>query len=335
MPTRKRPPILALLLDISGTLQIGSSPTKNAVDAFHRLRQSSIPFRLCSNSSKESTAALITRLDKMGFGISGADTDIRNKVNDKVGQRRVVWTSIGAVAQMVRDMGLKKPLLLLTDSASQEVLDAIDGRQKAEGASSEQPSAHDAVVVGLAPSHFDYPSLNTAFRTLKGETTPAEIPSSSIAVIQQAGANQSQVPLIATHKAKYVQTESGLSLGPGPFVTALEHASGVTALVVGKPTKAFFHMVIQDFTTDELGADAVGPADDGGNSPRGRIAVIGDDVEADLGEGAIELGLWRVLVRTGKYRPGDENRPGIVPPDEISDSFAEFIDSLFSDDKSL
>jgi hypothetical protein len=31
--------------------------------------------------------------------------------------------------------------------------------------------------------------------------------------------------LIATHKARYIQTETGLSLGPGPFITALEEAA--------------------------------------------------------------------------------------------------------------
>ena len=84
---------------------------------------------------------------------------------------------------------------------------------------------YDSVVIGLAPSCFDYANLNQAFRILKGETPNAS--------------SRQDVPLIATHKAKYIQTESGLlSLGPGPFVTALEDAAGVQAIVVvGKPTK--------------------------------------------------------------------------------------------------
>jgi hypothetical protein len=31
-----------------------------------------------------------------------------------------------------------------------------------------------------------------------------------------------------------------------------------------------------------------------------RVAIIGDDVEADLGAGACELGLWRIL---GAFSP--------------------------------
>ncbi|KAG0186300.1 hypothetical protein DFQ28_008050 [Apophysomyces sp. BC1034] len=43
------------------------------------------------------------------------------------------------------------------------------------------------------------------------------------------------------------------------------------------------------------------------NTPE-HVAIIGDDVNNDLGGGALELGLHRYLVRTGKYRPGDEEK---------------------------
>ncbi len=186
------------------------------------------------------------------------------------------------------------------------------------------------MVIGLAPALFDYEHLNTAFRILKGEMS--------------SNTDTVQCPpwLIATHRAKYVQSSAGkLSLGPGPFVAALENAVGsnIRVQVVGKPELAFFEMVIKDFeelqTPNELEGKEVQP----------RIAVIGDDIEADLGGGALDLGLWRVLgmilscpcshviphtltVKTGKYRPGDELRPGVVPPDEVYDSFASFVDSL-------
>ncbi|GJE97246.1 hypothetical protein PsYK624_134620 [Phanerochaete sordida] len=62
--------------------------------------------------------------------------------------------------------------------------------------------------------------------------------------------------------------------------------------------------------------------------PEGKIAIIGYNVETDLGGGAVELGLWRVLVRTGKYRPGDEHRPCVVPPNEVHDSIAAVVESL-------
>lgn len=34
------------------------------------------------------------------------------------------------------------------------------------------------------------------------------------------------------------------------------------------------------------------------------------------------------LVKTGKYRDGDEKREGQHPPDEVQESFAAFVDTL-------
>ncbi|KAF9037069.1 HAD-like domain-containing protein [Panaeolus papilionaceus] len=291
-----RPHIAGLLIDISGTLQVGKTPTTDAVEAFQKLRKFGIPFRLCSNSSKESTASLVRHLDDMGFQISEAEKDLNT-------DQRLVWTSIGAMAQKVQDMGLHRPYLLLSPSAADEVKPPGNSH-----VSSDETTEHDSVVVGLDPASFNYDHLNTAFRILKGENYAGEV--------HDTGSKpRKNTPLIATHKAKYIQTESGLSMGPGPFVTALENASGIEAIIVGKPTKSFFEMAIRD-----LGED----------SSNGRIVIIGDDVEADLGGGALDLNLWRVLVKTGKYRPGDEYRPGVTPPDEIFDSFAAFVDSLLA-----
>ncbi|XP_038599612.1 haloacid dehalogenase-like hydrolase domain-containing protein 2 isoform X2 [Tachyglossus aculeatus] len=75
----------------------------------------------------------------------------------------------------------------------------------------------NAVVIGLAPEHFNYQVLNQAFRLLLD------------------GA-----PLIAIHKARYYKRKDGLALGPGPFVVGLEYATDTKATVVGKPERTFF-----------------------------------------------------------------------------------------------
>ncbi|PPQ85920.1 hypothetical protein CVT25_014797 [Psilocybe cyanescens] len=322
-----RPHITALLIDISGTLHVGTTPTLNAVNSFHRLRESSTPFRLCSNTSKESSASLLRRLEDMGFEVSPRTPKGDARPGDRhATPQQLLWTSIAAAAQIVKSMHLKKPLLLLSESAREEVLAQLPQDKGDSRLACGISNAHyDSVVIGLAPSCFDYDHLNAAFRVLKGEQKSATFNP------DRSGA----IPLIATHKAKYIQTEDGLSLGPGPFVAALETATGVSAHVVGKPSKAFFKMVIGDFKLAEPSDDPdqygkIKPINDGESqsSHRGKIAVIGDDVEADLGGGALELGLWRVLVRTGKYRTGDETRAGVVPPDEIYDSFSDFVDSF-------
>jgi Haloacid dehalogenase-like hydrolase len=95
-PTRTRPLIAALLIDLSGTLHIGSSPTPDAARAVQRLREAKFPFRFCSNTSKESRSELCSRLDAMG---------IRTQSE---GEKVDVWTSLVAVRTFLQARGLKR-----------------------------------------------------------------------------------------------------------------------------------------------------------------------------------------------------------------------------------
>ncbi|HEX6965983.1 MAG TPA: TIGR01458 family HAD-type hydrolase [Gemmatimonadaceae bacterium] len=143
--------------------------------------------------------------------------------------------------------------------------------------------APQAVVVGDLGRAWDFATLDRAFRQL------------------MAGAM-----LVALQKNRFWLTPDGLSLDAGPFVAALEYASGQDAVVVGKPNIAFF----------ELAAAFQGAMRD-----RARIAVVGDDVEVDVG-GAQAAGMRGVLVRTGKFQE-DVLRRSAVHPDWIIDSVAD------------
>ncbi|KAJ7277415.1 HAD-like domain-containing protein [Mycena rebaudengoi] len=291
----RRPRLRGLLIDISGTLHVGSTPTPDALDAFQRLQKAGIPYRLCSNTSKESTRAVVSRLKALGFLVRDVPP-----VGAPGDYPREIWTSIGAVKGVLENMALRRPYLLLSDSAREDLL--LEPQHEHD-----EHTPFDSVVVGLCPARLDYAHLNTAFRILAREH-----PASTL-----------QAPvLIAAHTSRFLESASGLALGPGPFVTALENAAGVTAHVVGKPSRAFFE------ASDTSESRSLTMAE------TGRIAIIGDDVAADLGGGAQELGLWRVLVRTGKYRPGDESQShsrasdNNIPPDEVVDSFAAFVRSV-------
>jgi HAD superfamily hydrolase (TIGR01458 family) len=89
---------------------------------------------------------------------------------------------------------------------------------------------------------------------------------------------------------RYFKESDGLSLDIGPFLRALEYAAGVQGTVLGKPSADFFHAAVADM----------------GLEP-GEVLMVGDDAEADV-QGALDAGLQACLVRTGKYRPGDEDR---------------------------
>jgi phospholysine phosphohistidine inorganic pyrophosphate phosphatase len=101
--------------------------------------------------------------------------------------------------------------------------------------------------------------------------------------------------LAACQRNRYWKTTDGLSLDAGPFVAALEYAAGTEAVVVGKPSPIFFRSAL-----------------DGLEIASSEAIMIGDDAEVDVG-GAIASGLSGWLVRTGKYRPGDESRAAPWP----------------------
>lgn len=139
----------------------------------------------------------------------------------------------------------------------------------------------DVVVLGGAGPEFSYQALDHAFRALHG------------------GA-----PLVAMHRNRYWRTDDGLRLDAGAFVTGLEHAADVRAVVIGKPAPEFFAAALRS---------ASGSAE--------HAVMVGDDIESDV-LGAQACGITGVLVRTGKY---DEAAVDAAPghPDHVIDSFAD------------
>ncbi|WOO85195.1 Haloacid dehalogenase-like hydrolase domain-containing protein 2 [Vanrija pseudolonga] len=302
--------IKALLIDLSGTLHIGKELTPRAAEAVERLRNAGVPFLFCSNSTKESEARLLGTLASLGLHASPGE----------------LLTSLGACRLYVESRGLR-PYLLLSPEAAEEFADL--------------PScapAHDAVVVGLYPPAFSYDSLNTAFRVLKREPLYSEPESSARHVDEgHTGATALSDPtpapsgtatptapvLVAPHLSSFQQNAAneafpaGLSLGVGAYVRALASAASVDPVVVGKPSRGFF----------ELALSRLGQTHGVQLDPHS-VVIVGDDAVNDLGAGAIELGLQRVLVRTGKYRPGSEETS--PPPDAVYDSFADLVDAILA-----
>jgi len=142
----------------------------------------------------------------------------------------------------------------------------------------------DFVVVGDAGDRFIFESLNTAMRL----------------ILDGAG-------ILALEKDRYWMESDGLVLSTGPFVAALEYATGRKAELMGKPSKDFFRLALED-----LGAT---PKD---------AAMIGDDILTDV-LGAQSMGMKGILVKTGKYRP-DEAAASGVKPDLLLDSFADLLE---------
>jgi HAD superfamily hydrolase (TIGR01458 family) len=134
-----------------------------------------------------------------------------------------------------------------------------------------------ALVVGDAGDVFDYRTLNGAFRELiEGAEFLALAPNRT-----------------------FRDADGKLSLDAGAFVAALEFASQRNAIILGKPSTEFFLSALASM-----------------NCSKAFAVMVGDDAETDVA-GALRAGLSHaLLVRTGKYRRGDENR--FEPPPSVT-----------------
>ena len=107
------------------------------------------------------------------------------------------------------------------------------------------------------------------------------------------------------HKNKWWQTSRGPMLDSGAFVAGLEYATGVEAIVLGKPSPSYFAAAL-----DALEAEPE------------RTWLVTDDVDADV-RGARLFGMRTALVRTGKFRP-ETLELADPSPDIVVSSVAQF-----------
>jgi HAD superfamily hydrolase (TIGR01458 family) len=191
----------------------------------------------------------------------------RGETLDKLGRlgfavdERELVTPAALAVRYCRSRGHERVALIMNAAVKRDFADLEESERGA-----------DAVIIGDLGSAFGYDVLNRAFRDVMD------------------GAE-----LIALQKNRFWLRADGLSLDVGPFVAAIEFATGREAHVVGKPAQGFFAEVL-----DDLGAEA------------GETAMVGDDIESDIG-GALGAGLAGILVRTGKYREEVVRDSGIEP----------------------
>ena len=139
----------------------------------------------------------------------------------------------------------------------------------------------EAVVVGDLGDDWTVDRLNRLFRQVLG------------------GAR-----LLAVQKNRYWRHGGALRLDTGPFVAAVEYATGAEAVVAGKPSAEFFRAA-----ASSLGL------------PPAAVLVVGDDVRTEV-EGARAARAIGMLVRTGKFRDADLAHPA-ASPELVIDSLAD------------
>jgi 4-nitrophenyl phosphatase len=110
---------------------------------------------------------------------------------------------------------------------------------------------------------------------------------------------------VGTNADKTFPTEEGLVPGAGSLIAALETATDVAPIIIGKPERAMFDIAIEKL-----------------NAPRESIAMLGDRLDTDIA-GAQRAGLHSILVLTGVA-----TRESLEHSDIQPDVVAENLDAL-------
>ncbi len=270
---------LLLLVDLDGVVYLGTDPIPGvaAVLADRARRGDDVVY--VTNNSMHYRADYVTRLAGMGAPIttetvvSSARATALHIAHHEPAIRRVLVLGAGGLERELRDVGLD--VVTAGYAATRMAQEGIDG-----WIASGEP---DAVVTGLDPN-LTYLRLAAAADCIR------------------AGAR-----FIATNRDPIYPTERGLLPGAGSIAAAVETATGVTPLSIGKPAS---HLL-------ELAAEAVGRT-------AGEAIMIGDGIATDLAA-AQAVGARCIIMLTGVTT---REQVAALPPGERPTALASNAEEL-------
>ena len=193
--------------------------------------------------------------------LTNTTTIPRNKILEKLInygfdiKEEEIFTPITATKKYLEENGFKKIFLV----TNKELITEFENYELTD----EKPKA---VIMGDIYKDFNWDILDKIFKLI----------------------HKQDAQIISLHQNKYCVRDNEISLDLGPFVKAIEYASNKNAILMGKPNKNFFDLVIKDL-----------------NSHHENILMIGDDIKSDI-EGAKQVGLRTIQVMTGKYQKSDD-----------------------------
>jgi 4-nitrophenyl phosphatase len=198
---------MLLLVDLDGVVYRGSAPVPGVAGLLTDRAALGDAIVYVTNNSMHYRADYVARLASMGAPVS-ADRVVSSPratalhlQEHEPGIRRVLAIGAGGLERELRDVGLT--VVTSAHAATRMAKEGIDGVEAA--------GRPDAVVVGLDPQ-LTFLRLAAAADCIR------------------AGAR-----FVATNRDPLYPTERGLQPGAGSIVAAVEVATGVRPLVIGKP----------------------------------------------------------------------------------------------------
>ena len=256
--------IKALIIDMDGVLWHGNQAIAGLTDFFQTLRDLGLRFVLATNNASLTPQQYVTKLAGMGVTVD---------LNE-------IMTSAMATAlylSELMDPAQTRVYVVGEDGAVQALIEQGFTLTGLYELNSDTSTGADVVVCGKDHS-LTWDKLATATLNIR------------------AGAK-----FIGTNSDNTLPTELGLTHGNGAILAALQAATGVSPIIIGKPEPIMYRQAIA-----RLGTDLA------------ETIAIGDKLETDI-LGAIRTGINSIMVLTGVSTEADlkeaEYQPTWVMPD--------------------
>lgn len=273
-----RPVLRLLILDLDGVVYRGNEPVPGAADLVARLHDAGMTVRYATNNSMSTRVEFAARLTGMGIPATADE----------------IVTSVSATIEHLH-RHLPQVRSVLTVGASGMV-------DELRGAGFDVRPA--AAVAGSTPAHPDVPAP-----TVDAVVVGVDFDFDESRLAAAAAAIRRGARFVATNADPRYPTPDGFRPGAGAMVDAVQAASGVRPLVIGKPEPAMFTAILEETA---IGAD--------------EAVVVGDSLDSDI-LGARRAGIESIVVLTGVTSAA---AAAVAPPDRAPDHVAADPDGVWA-----
>jgi 4-nitrophenyl phosphatase len=236
------------LIDLDGTLYAGRNPIPYAYEFIALLQHKKLPFLLLTNNSSRMPEEVTAHL----YEVSGIQAAAQH-----------IYTSAQAAAQYIVDQQGHKTVYCIGEKGLIRTLEEADLKVM----TSDGETGHLAFKPDQPPPKYVVQGIDRQFTYEKLKH--------AVQFIAQGAA------FINTNPDHLLPSEGGLQPGAGAIAAAIEAASQVKPIVIGKPSSIIMHYAIQRL-----------------NLAPSEIWVIGDNIRTDIGGGKL-AGCRTALVLTG------------------------------------
>ena len=267
----------AFIFDLDGIIWRGDTPVDGAIEAVQRLRDAGKRCLFCTNNARQLPADFAAKLTEMGIEASedevmtSAAATAMYLASQYTGDFSAFVVGEGGLVTALRHVGAR-------------VVSVIEN----ENLATDSPDFPvDCVIAGL-DTQFDYHRLRLAqSQIMKGAR------------------------FIATNRDATFPIEGDVLPGAGSLVAAIESASGVTPVTVGKPQPLMMTLLMQKF---DLNAETT--------------AMVGDRPDTDM-VAARRAKIKAIFVATGVFtmEQGRKMR-GEKKPEEFFENLGELCDAV-------